>query len=81
MQTVTTVKGDQCRWRKVQNLCDTCEKSSPCRTLVRGDKSSAGLAIVDLCCSAVAHDWAQTAAMRSTAARQHVGTAVMVTSV
>ena len=81
MQTVTTVNGDQRRWRNVQNLCDTCEKSSPCRTLVRVDKSSAGLAIVDLCCSAVAHDCAQTAAMRSTAARQHVATDVMGTSV
>ena len=67
MQTVMTVNGDQRRWRKRQILCDTCEKSSPCRTLVIVDKSSAGLAIVDLCCSAAVQDCAQAAAMRSTA--------------
>ena len=81
MKTVMTVNGDRHRWGNGQILCDTCEKSSPCRTLVRVDKSSACLAIVDLCCSAVAHDCAQTAAMRSTAARQHVATDVMGTSV
>ena len=68
MKTVMTVNDDQRRWRNGQILCDTCGKSSPCRTLVRVDKSSAGLAIVDLCCSAATHDGAQAAAMRSTAA-------------
>ena len=48
-------------------LCDTCEKSSLCRTLVRVDKSSAGLAIVDLCYSAAAYDCAQATTVHSTA--------------
>ena len=46
---VAIVAGE--KWRKGQNLCAAWEKSLPCRTLARVDKRSAGLAIVDLCCS------------------------------
>ena len=67
MKTVLMVNGDQRRWKNRQILCDVCEKSSPCRTFVRVDKSSVGLSIVDLCCNAATHDGAQAAAMRSTA--------------